>query len=108
MIKLFNKLMYYFGYAPIKISHEVKYHIVEREIKFQKLKKEISVPYHDFTYLTDIGIKERVINAAKNELVKQLVHNSEPYIHFTRIDDVLNRKINFEATFLVGTNPDLK
>ena len=37
MLKQFNKLMYYFGYAPIRISHEVKSTIVNVERKLEKL-----------------------------------------------------------------------
>jgi len=100
MIKLFNKLMYYFGYAPIKVRHEVKYHFVQREIKFDKLQKEISIHENEFINLhySDKFILENV----KAKLINKLIDKSDVYINLTTTEDPLRQMIHLRATLIVG------
>ena len=105
MIKRFNKLMYYFGYAPIKVSHDVKYYIVQREIKYDKLEVTRSIPDIEFInrFHNEISMKN-----IKQDLVKQLVDKAHIYIHWTFMEDKLMRTSNYKAELIVGTNLSLK
>jgi hypothetical protein len=37
MIKKINQLLYFFGYAPIKVHQEVKYYFAEQRFTVEKL-----------------------------------------------------------------------
>lgn len=43
MKKYIDKLLYFFGYAPIKLSHEIKYINIHRGIELNLLKEEKKV-----------------------------------------------------------------
>lgn len=97
--------MYYFGYAPIKISHEVKYHIVQREIKYNTIQVFASISDIELSNSFDNSI---IVESVKNDLVKKLLDEARIYIYWEINKDELRRTNNYKATLLVGTNPDLK
>lgn len=65
MKKYIDKLLYFFGYAPIKLSHEIKYINIHRGVGLNVLKDEkkidLSIYKSEDIFLVKRMTKERII-----------------------------------------------
>jgi len=102
MSKLLNKILYYFGYAPIKVSHEVKYIYVDRQIDFITVKFEEDIDLNSSLDFSMIGGTEIIRKKVEEKLrQKVLLETSKNIEILWRKDEVMNT-IRIRATLFIG------
>jgi hypothetical protein len=76
MSKLFDKMLYYFGYAPIKISHEVKFSHVVKEGNVKIYRELIEIDELDYYYRVDSEVNRiKEDRRLKINLLKKLINS---------------------------------
>jgi hypothetical protein len=96
MIKKINQLLYFFGYAPIKVRQEVKYYFAEQRFTVEKL--EAKGILSDTIRISSKEFEQRVIN----ELVNELKQKAGDNIIIEMKDNEITGEINYTATLLVA------
>lgn len=103
-MKIFNKLMYFFGYAPIKVSQEIKYYVLPQQMKYNRLDHESSISLTEIQNISPenlIWLKKRLIRDLKQDLFNKIT-SLENAINIEEINDGCNQKIIFRAKIYVG------
>lgn len=98
MKKYIDRILYFFGYAPIKISHEVKYHFVIKEMgemKFDVLRVVECINQRDFNIIGNDRIKE--------ELRIKILREIEKYIIFNSTKSIQDNYVRISAILYIGT-----
>jgi len=88
--------MYFFGYAPIKISHEVKYIYHHERIQFKEIvSNEV---YQDVEYERS-GITDSKITI---KLLEKIIENNWQEFKLEKYNDEMRRTKSFRLSFFMG------
>ena len=80
MKKYIDKLLYFFGYAPIKISHEIKYINIHRGVELDVLTNEKKISTLEiYSFRKD---KELLIKMAKEKIKISFIDCIKDFVHF--------------------------
>lgn len=112
MLKFFNQLMYFFGYAPIKISHQIKRIQFNERINFESIKVEEIFDDTEFEYLFRIETKNINYNdeaklIIRQKLIKKFVEKYWYLFDVEAFYDPLRRQTAFRTSFFFGKDKDL-
>lgn len=99
MKKLIDKLLYFFGYAPVKISHEVRNHYVYKESKLDIIREVKDV---EFTYMTQPYYRECLERRAIQDIKVKILDNLERYIQINKITTSESDSVRYVAEICVG------
>jgi len=88
--------MYYFGYAPIRISHEVKYIYHNERIVFKEI---ISQEVYDDIEFELSGITDSEITII---LLKKIIKNHWQEFKLEKFNDEMRRRKSFRLSFFLG------
>lgn len=96
---MIDKLLYFFGYAPVKISHEVRYHYVNKEPELNIIREVKDV---EFTYMTQPYYRETLERKAIQDIKVKILENLENYIQVNKITTSESDSIRYVAEICVG------
>jgi len=104
MKKLIDRILYFFGYAPVKISHEVKeiviYHHSHMELK--KLEADHEISLFDLGFMGIPDSNKRLTEKAELVLLNKLFDNVKNHVEILSIDDMIQNSIRLRAVLYVG------
>lgn len=96
---MIDKLLYFFGYAPVKISHEVRHHYVNKEPELNIIREVKDV---EFTYMTQPYYRETLERKAIQDIKVKILENLESYIQVNKITTSESDSIRYVAEICVG------
>lgn len=88
--------MYFFGYAPIKVSHEVKYIYHHERIDFKEIL--VNQIYRDIE-LEYSGLTDHQITL---KLLEIIIHNHWQEFRVEKYNDELRQTTSFRLSFFLG------
>jgi len=85
-MKLIDKILYYFGYAPITISHEVKFYAVGKPIETTVCRSVLEIDNHEEGRFRDWTEVEKY---RKSKLTSMLFEeiNASGLINYIKLDN---------------------